>query len=85
MSARPNRASSGPASRNEARMRSDRVLSTSVWLTPAALIATDVVLAPFGGRAEPAKEVDHRLDVADPRDVAQHHLLLGEERGRENG
>ena len=39
MSALPKRASSGPASRNEARMRSDRPGSTSVWEISSQLIA----------------------------------------------
>ena len=49
--ARPNRASSGPASRKEARIRSPSSRSTLVWLTSTALIwtlpaAVQVTVAP---------------------------------------
>ena len=40
ISARPKRASSGPASRNEARMRLESSSSTSVWSTSSARRAT---------------------------------------------
>ena len=74
MSARPKRASSGPASRNEARMRSAQSRSTSLWLSSSALSATTFSSrhSTFTPRRE---QLEHRLHVADARDVAQHDLL----------
>ena len=71
ISARPWRASSGPASRKEARMRSDRSRSTSVAATPSARIATS--LSPIQSTRAPRsrEQREHRLDVADPRHVAR--------------
>ena len=34
---------------------------------------------PVGVGPEPHEQLDHRLDVADPRDVAQGHRLVGEQ------
>jgi hypothetical protein len=42
-----------------------------------------VLLQPLGAHAEVGEQREHRLDVADARDVAKHDLLLGEEAARE--
>ena len=39
----------------------------------------DVLVAPVDAHAEPAQELEHRLHVADARDVAEDDLLLGQE------
>ena len=44
-----------------------------------------VVAAPLDAHAEAVEQPEHRLDVADPRHVADDDLLLGEERGGEDG
>ena len=82
MSARPKRASSGPASRNEARMRAEIRGSTLRLGGDAGGADRDLVLpAPLHGGAEVLQEVEHRLDVADARDVAHDDLVRGQ-RGR---
>ena len=78
------RASSGPASRNEARMRRAQLL---VRLGLDELGRVDVHLVrpdPLRVRAEIGEELDHRLDVADARHVVQRHRLAGEQRGGED-
>ena len=85
ITARPKRASSGPASRNDARMRSDSSRSTSRArrLRPAAHSATSLLAAPRR-RATPRclEQREHRLDVADARHVADDDLVLGEDARR---
>ena len=78
MLARPWRASSGPASRNDARMLLASSSSTSV---PDVLrVHAHLVLArPLDLGAEVAEQLDHRLDVADPRHVRELHRLVGEQ------
>ena len=77
--ARPRRASSGPASRNEARMRS---ASSLVGLVRRDLRRVDAHLVragPLGLGAEAVEQPEHRLDVADPRHVRERHRLVGEQ------
>ena len=45
----------------------------------------DVLVAPLGLDVEPAQQLEHRLDVADPRDVAEHDLLTRQQRRGEHG
>ena len=82
---RPKRASSGPASRNDARIRSDSSGSTSVAGDLVGLERDDVVLAPLHLHAQAHEQLEHRLHVADARDVAHDDLLLGEQGGRQRG
>ena len=49
-----------------------------------ATVDVDLVRArPFGLPADVVQEGHHRLDVADPRDVLEPHLVLGEDAGCE--
>ncbi len=82
--ASPKRASSGPASRKEARICFESSSSTATSATPAAqrrrlLSATHVGLDP-----EPLEQRDLGLGVADPRHPVQQQLLLGEQAGGED-
>ena len=79
MSAEPKRPSSGPAARNEARMRSASGALTSVPRTSSACSETVFSALPVDAHAEVGEQLQHRLDVADARDVVQHHLLVGEQ------
>ena len=69
--ARPKRASSGPASRNEARISRQRSGSSSVFETPE--LSTRTSFGPVQARvgAEVDEQLDHHLDVADARQVRQ--------------
>ena len=78
--AAPNRASSGPAARNEARMRSARAASTSVLVTFAAFITTVFGLGRSMRHAEVLEQLEQRLGVPDVRDVVQRHVLVREQR-----
>jgi hypothetical protein len=42
-----------------------------------------VIAAPLGLDAEIDEQLDHRLDVPDPRHVVQQQLLVGKEAGRQ--
>ena len=86
MSAWPKRASSGPASRNDARMRS---------ACSRSIVRLGVDVRRRRGRPRcrratrrvtpmPSSTREHRLDVADPRHVA-HDDLLGREDARRRG
>ena len=72
IAARPKRASSGPASRNEARMRSASSRSTSASAVDAGGAERRPRCRRATRRATPsaAQQREHRLDVADPRHVA---------------
>ena len=81
-SASPKRASSGPATRNEARMRSASVGSTSVLAD--ALRAAARRCCPSRARdrdAEVLQQGEHRLRVADVRDVVEDDLLVRQQAG----
>ena len=82
--ARPKRASSGPASRNEARMRRQSSSSSSVLCTPAGSIRISFSPSHSDFGADVDEQLDHRLDVADPRHVRQLHGLGGEHAGGED-
>ena len=82
--ASPKRASSGPASRNEARIRAESSSSTSVSGDGVGAEAELVVADPVGLDAEPLEQRDLGLGVADPRHVGEHDLLLGEQAGGED-
>ena len=43
-----------------------------------------VLVAPGDAHAEVLEQREHRVDVADARDVADHELLLGQQRGRQD-
>ncbi len=79
MTVRPKRVSSGPAARNDARMRSARPASTSVFVTFVGLQRDGVLGAAVHAHAEVGEQVEHRLHVPDARDVVQHDLLVREE------
>ena len=82
--AAPKRASSGPASRNEARIWLESSSSTTGAVTPAAQSLT--LLSPTQSTVDPEvlEQGDLRLGVADPRHAVQQHLLLGQEAGGED-
>jgi hypothetical protein len=44
----------------------------------------DVLVAPIHLHVEPPQQLEHRLDVADARDVAQHDLLARQKRRGEH-
>ena len=71
ISARPSRASSGPASRNEARMRSPSVGVDGARVDVGAAQRQLVLAAPADAHAEAGDDLEHRVDVADARDVAE--------------
>ena len=82
--AAPKRASSGPASRNEARIWLESSSSTTGSVTPAAQSRT--LLSPTHSTVTPEllEQGDLGLGVADPRHPVQQHLLLGQEAGGED-
>ena len=86
MSAWPKRASSGPASRNEARMRSACSRSTCASAVDAGGAQRDARCRRATRRATPmpSQHAQHRLDVADARHVA-HDDLVGREDARRRG
>ncbi len=71
MRASPKRASSGPASRNEARMRAESASSSSVSADRVGLEGELVVARPRRLHPDALEQRDLRLDVADARDVGQ--------------
>ena len=83
--ASPKRASSGPASRNEARIRAARLLVDARCRRPrrpAGEARSRRSSSTFD--AEAARAARPGLGVADPRHVGEHHLLLGEQAGGED-
>ena len=66
-------------------MRSASSRSTSSRVELVGLERHDVVVAPLDVDAEVLEQLEHRLHVADARDVAQHDLLAREEARREGG
>ena len=83
--ARPRRASSGPASRNDARIRlaelARRSRASRARRVHAHLVRRRSTRRRRRGCCE---QLDHRLDVADPRHVRQRHRLVGEQAGGED-
>ena len=78
--ARPRRASSGPASRNEARIRRAELLVELVLASTSGGVDAHLVRAgPLDVGAEVGEQLEHRLDVADPRHVRERHRLVGEQ------
>ena len=75
----PQRASSGPARRTDARMRLQSSGSRDVVRMSAArereLVGTDLADAD----ADVVEQREHRVHVADVRDVFEDHLLVGEQ------
>ena len=71
----------GPPSRNEARIRRQSSSSSSVLLTPRGSTRTSFSPAPLDVGADVDEQLDHRLDVADPRHVRELHGL-GREHAR---
>ena len=62
-----------------------RELCVEVRLAHAARIHADLVRArPFDVGSEIGEQLDHRLDVANARDVGQPHLVRGEHARRED-
>ncbi len=84
MTARWKRASSGPASRKEARISSASSRSISTSWTPAAQSATSLGPRQLTSTPIAREDLEHRLDVADARDVAHDDLVLGEDAGGED-
>ena len=82
--ASPKRASSGPASRNEARIRLESSSSTATSETPRGAEPDAVVGDPGGLDPEPLQQRDLGLGVADPRHPVQQQLLLGQQAGGED-
>jgi hypothetical protein len=77
MCARPRRASSGPASRG-----ADALGAAAVDLEGGQLVRLEshrVVVAPLDLHLEETEQLEHRLDVRDPRDVPEHDLLARQE------
>ena len=82
--ASPKRASSGPASRNEARIRA-RELLVDGGVGDARGAEPDAVVGDPGDLdPEPLEQRDLGLGVADPRHPVQQQLLLGEQAGGED-
>ena len=73
--ARPKRASSGPASRNEARIRGASSGSSSCEADVGRVDADLVRPGPLDVGADVREQRDHRLDVADARHVREHDRL----------
>ena len=71
MRASPKRASSGPASRNDARIRAASASSSRVACERVGLELQLVVARPLGLDAHALEQGDLRLDVADPRHVGE--------------
>ena len=80
----PKRASSGPASRNEARIRAASPSSTLGVGDRVGLQAELVLAAPLDLHPEPLEQGDLGLGVPDPGHVGQHDLLVGEQAGGED-
>ena len=60
-------------------------LLVDLGLRDARRVDADLVLAqPFGLGAEVREQREHRVDVADPRDVPEHDGLVGEQAGGED-
>ena len=71
----------------EQERRADPLGQAAVDLVPIDVGGVDRHLAraePLDLRAEPLEQQRHRLDVADPRHVAQDHLVVGEQAGGED-
>ena len=86
MRACPKRASSGPASKNEARMRSDSPRSS----TASALMFAAHSATSWSDSQATRTPSDSSSDSIAPtslilRDVADHDLVLGQDRGGEDG
>ena len=84
-SAAPKRASSGPASRIDARIRSHSSGSSLVLVTSAGPHAHRVLAQPLDVDAERDDQLDHLLDVPDARDVLERHRVGGQQAGCEDG
>ncbi len=82
--ASPKRASSGPASRNEARIRPESSSSTVAAGDVAGAEADAVVGDPGDLDPELLQQRDLGFGVADPRHPVQQHLLLGQQAGGED-
>ena len=67
-----------PARRNDARISRASSASRSVFAHSARVDADLVRAGPLDVRTEVGEELDHRLDVADARDVREPHLLRRE-------
>ena len=76
----PQRASSGPASRIEARIRAQSSGSRSAARMLLGVDRERVALAPFGRRADRADQLHQRLGVANARDVLERDRMLGQQR-----
>ena len=82
--ASPKRASSGPASRNEARICFESSSSTATSETAGGAEANAVVGNPGDLDPEPLEQGDLRFGVANPRHPVKHQLLLGQQAGGED-
>ena len=68
--------------------RADALRQHAVHFAAAQIVGAKgdhVVIAPLDLDAQPLEQREHRVDVADARDVAHDDLLVGQERGGERG
>ena len=84
MRASPKRANSGPASKNEARIRSESTSSGAVEVIEWALRRSSLTADHSAPHPDALEHRDLRLRVTDPGHVGQHHLLVGEQAGGED-
>jgi len=84
ISARPNRARSGPASRNEARICSPSAGSTELASTSAPQSVSSFSPCQRTSTPRPSRISRHRIDVANARHVGQHQLGIGQHRGSQD-
>ena len=75
----PKRASSGPASRIEARIRAQSAGIERLGPHAARVDPHEVGAGPLDRGAEIDEEREHGLDVPDARDVVEVHRAVGEE------
>ena len=82
--ASPKRASSGPASRKEARIALESSSSTVTSARSGGAEPDAVVGDPGDLDPEPLEQAELGLGIPDPRHVVDDHLLLGEQAGGED-
>ena len=81
----PNRASSGPARRIDARIREHSTGSSGLVRTPR--VSTSSVFSPVQLAVAPEieQDVEHRLHVADARHIVDPHRAIGKDRSGDHG
>ncbi len=81
----PQRASSGPASRIDARMRLQSVAVERRLRDELGADLEVVLRRPLDARAQIGEQLDHHLDVADARDVRRRDGAVGQQRRGDDG